>query len=514
MELAEGATWENIVSSPRNPGYKVYTDYPNDLTKYSWYAPAEVSDTFTSLENVTIERLPITSKNLYLKVNGKNVSSVDRGTTVQLCAYCNTKNADVTFYIQKEGSETPITLTDPTYEKISSSWYYVSKHVFTETGRYTIWFTAVKDGYTVQSSSKTLKVNQPSIPTDQINAPAAVTGLTYTGAAQELVTAGSVDAKYGMMQYSLSRSSGYSTDIPTGTNAGTYRVYYKVIGINGYKDSTPKAVSVTIAPKELTVAGVTIAPKVYDGTTTATVTGVTFSGLQGSDTLLNDLNYTTTAAFDSADAGSGRTVTGTVTLDNRSVKNYTLPNGSYTQPGCAIQQAAVTAPTPVELTIINGAVREYTIALPALPALESPRTYGDTTCAQPSVSLNEGYTATAVLDSAANEVKLTVTATGNTEGAVGTIKVTVTTNNYTPHHPDRQRHGGGQTPPDAHRSGCGRYHLRPDAARQRPRLQRRVRRHAVQRRACPGHPLLEGRHHQARQSRHVYGRLGIHAHGR
>ena len=432
LELAEGATWENIVSSPRNPGYKVYTDYPNDLTKYTWYAPADeqLANT-TKLTNVTIERLPITSKNLHLKVNGKNVSSVDRGTTVQLCAYCNTKNADVTFYIQKEGSETPITLTDPTYEKISSSWYYVSKHVFTETGRYTIWFTAVKDGYTVQSSSKTLKVNQPSIPTDQINAPAAVTGLTYTGAAQELVTAGSVDAKYGMMQYSLSRSSGYSTDIPTGTNAGTYRVYYKVIGINGYKDSTPKAVSVTIAPKELTVAGVTIAPKVYDGTTTATVTGVTFSGLQGSDTLYNGLNYTSTAAFDSADAGSGRTVTGTVTLD-RSVKNYTLPDGSYTQPGCTIQQAAVTDPTPVELTIINGAAREYTITLPTLPALESPRTYGDTTCAQPSVSLNEGYTATAVLDSAANEVKLSVTATDNTEGAVGTIKVTVTTNNYTP----------------------------------------------------------------------------------
>ena len=187
----------------------------------------------------------------------------------------------------------------------------------------------------------------------------------------------------------------------------------------------------TIAPKELTVAGVTIAPKVYDGTTTATVTGVTFSGLQGSDTLYNGLNYTSTAAFDSADAGSGRTVTGTVTLD-RSVKNYTLPDGSYTQPGCTIQQAAVTDPTPVELTIINGAAREYTIALPALPTLASPGAYGDTTCAQPSVSLNEGYTATAVLDSAANEVKLSVTATGSTVGAVGTVKVTVTTNNYTP----------------------------------------------------------------------------------
>ena len=33
LRLADGATWENIVSSPRYPGYKVYTDYP-DLTKY------------------------------------------------------------------------------------------------------------------------------------------------------------------------------------------------------------------------------------------------------------------------------------------------------------------------------------------------------------------------------------------------------------------------------------------------------------------------------------------------
>lgn len=54
------------------------------------------------------------------------------------------------------------------------------------------------------------------------------------------------------------------------------------------------------------------------------------------------------------------------------MKNYTLPDGSYTQPGCTIQQAAVTDPTPVELTIINGAAREYTIALPALPTLASP----------------------------------------------------------------------------------------------------------------------------------------------
>lgn len=429
LQLAEGATWANILYVPAQYGYKVYDA---DGT-YTWYASDTDSTVVKELTNVTIERLPITSKNLSLKVDGKNVSSVDRGTTVQLCASCNTSGAQVTFYVQKTGNAAPVQLTgaDVEYKQIGHTWYYVAEYSFDETTSYQIYFTAAKDGYTVQSSSKTLKVNQPSIPTDQINAPAAVTGLTYTGAAQELVTAGSVDAKYGTMQYSLSRTRNFSTTIPTGIDAKTYTVYYKVVG-EDYKDSSVQSIKVTMAPKELTVAGVTIAPKVYDGTTTATVTGVTFSGLQGSDTLLNDLNYTTTAAFDSADAGSGRTVTGTVTLDNRSVKNYTLPNGSYTQPGCTIQQATVTDPTPAELTIINGAAREYTIALPELPALESPKTYGDTACAQPSVSLNEGYTATAVLDSAANEVKLSVTATGSTVGAVGTVKVTVTTTNYTP----------------------------------------------------------------------------------
>lgn len=80
-------------------------------------------------------------------------------------------------------------------------------------------------------------------------APTAKT-LTYTGSAQELVNAGT--ATGGTMQYSLNGGT-YSTNIPTATNAGTYRVYYKVVGDDYHNNTTTMTVSVTINKAPLTV---------------------------------------------------------------------------------------------------------------------------------------------------------------------------------------------------------------------------------------------------------------------
>lgn len=97
-------------------------------------------------------------------------------------------------------------------------------------------------------------------------APAKIDPLTYNGQPQELVTAG--ESNVGFLVYSLDGTN-FSPDIPTGTDAGTYTVYYKVDGTADYTgvavNTTP--VSVTIAPKAIT-------PKVepsefsflYDGT--------------------------------------------------------------------------------------------------------------------------------------------------------------------------------------------------------------------------------------------------------
>ena len=71
--------------------------------------------------------------------------------------------------------------------------------------------------------------------------------LTYTGAAQELVEAGS--ATGGTMQYSLDGTT-YSAAIPTGTDAGAYTVWYKVTGDANHNDAAPQSVPVTIEKAE------------------------------------------------------------------------------------------------------------------------------------------------------------------------------------------------------------------------------------------------------------------------
>ena len=73
--------------------------------------------------------------------------------------------------------------------------------------------------------------------------------LTYTGQPQTLVTAGS--AQDGTMRYSLDNTQ-WSVDIPTGQNAGSYTVYYKVSGDSNHKDNAGSSVTVTIAPKSVT----------------------------------------------------------------------------------------------------------------------------------------------------------------------------------------------------------------------------------------------------------------------
>jgi len=66
--------------------------------------------------------------------------------------------------------------------------------------------------------------------------PTAIDGLVANGSAQTLIHAG--EATGGEMQYSLNNFH-WSADLPTGTDADTYTVYYKVVGdINHYSISS------------------------------------------------------------------------------------------------------------------------------------------------------------------------------------------------------------------------------------------------------------------------------------
>ena len=237
LTLADTTQWKDILQQPARLGFRV----TNADGTHQWYAPNDVKD--SQLNNVIINSLPITSKTLNLKVDGKNLTGnspkVERGTTVQLCASCNAKDVTVEFSILKKGETTPITLTKPSYADRK----YTKDYSFDTIGEYTIYFTATKDGYSVTSSHKQLTVTKAAIPTSAITAPAA-NALTYNGTEQALVTAGKTTG--GTMLYRLDNSE-WSEQIPTAKNVGKYTVWYKVQGNAEYADVAEQSLTVTVS---------------------------------------------------------------------------------------------------------------------------------------------------------------------------------------------------------------------------------------------------------------------------
>lgn len=299
----------------------------------------------------------------------------------------------------------------------------------------TVTITDKEGGNYTVSGSTTFQITK--VKATVTKAPTANT-LTYTGQPQTLVTAGT--ATGGTMQYSTEENGPYDTAIPTGTNVGSYSVWYKVVGDENHSDTQPMEVKVTISqasiaeaevtlspesftyngqsqtptvtvklngnaltegdytvtysgdttnvgtvtvtvtgkgnysgtatekptytinPAPLTISGATLADKTYDGTTDATVTDVTFDGLQNGETLTLDTGYTATAVFADAGAGTDKTATVTVTLKNG---NYTLASDTYQLTGQTIRKANWTGVTTAAGYVTSG--QTESVKLPATP---------------------------------------------------------------------------------------------------------------------------------------------------
>ena len=118
----------------------------------------------------------------------------------------------------------------------------------------------------------------------------------------------------------------------TGTNgskvtilkAGSCTIYADQNGITNYYNSAPEvSQTLTVNPKALTIIGLSGVNKVYDGTTTAAVTGTSYSGLVNGDSF--SVMGTPVANFADATVGNGKAIT---------VTGYTAPTTNYslTQP--------------------------------------------------------------------------------------------------------------------------------------------------------------------------------------
>ena len=282
--------------------------------------------------------------------------------------------------------------------------------------------------YAPATGNVTVKVNKA---TPAFTAPTAQENLTYTGQEQALITAGMTD--YGTMQYSLTENGTYSQDIPTGTDAGAYTVWYRVFGDTNHNDTAPASVAVSIGKKPLTITGVTATSKPYDGTTNADISSVTFDNVilnQGTD-------YNVTANFDDASVGDGKNITATVTLMGQAANNYALEQSSFPTTGSITKAAAPDSGLRPAVTVINDLAKTYEMVLSNdyLPKLSSPCEYGNVSYSLRGTYLTDGYKDTVQVkvmeENGQYKLKLTVPAVDyNKVSSVGTIDVRVTSDNY------------------------------------------------------------------------------------
>ncbi len=118
--------------------------------------------------------------------------------------------------------------------------------------------------------------------------PTAKENLVYDGGAKALVNAGSTTG--GTMQYAIGVSavaaptSGWSTVIPEGQAAGTYYVWYKVVGGTNYNNVAPACITVTMAKAEITVTADN-KTKTYGENDTLLTWSVTEGTVKPNDTL-------------------------------------------------------------------------------------------------------------------------------------------------------------------------------------------------------------------------------------
>ena len=125
----------------------------------------------------------------------------------------------------------------------------------TNAGTYTVQYYAKGTGGASDSGTGSVQVTIAKA-NPSVTAPTAKSGLKYTGSAQALVNAGSTTG--GTMQYKVGSGS-WGTSIPTGTDVGTYTVYYQVVGNTNYNGNSGSNFQVTIAQSDQQKADAVIA---------------------------------------------------------------------------------------------------------------------------------------------------------------------------------------------------------------------------------------------------------------
>jgi trimeric autotransporter adhesin len=151
---------------------------------------------------------------------------------------------------------------------------------------------------------------------------AAVNDKVYDGSTTASVASGQVQGVLAMDASNISLTpAGSFTSANAGVNIPV-NLSYSLSGTaaGNYVISQPTGLTANITPKTISITGQTGASKVYDATTTASMTGGLLSGVVNTD----DVALTQAGTFASANVGTGITITPNNVLTGSKAANYQL----------------------------------------------------------------------------------------------------------------------------------------------------------------------------------------------
>ena len=288
----------------------------NDMTNYAWNNGGTADVTFT----FTIAKKDIT---------GATVGNFE----------------EITY---TGGVQTPFATVTIDGLIVTGTWSAVTnvadKTTFTANGNFT--------GTIADKETGMLKTNSSVATVPGANA------LTYSETAQELVTAGVANG--GTLKYSLDNAT-WADAIPTGTNADTYEVWYKVFGDANHNDTDSVKVDVTIAKKSIEAATVALdGTLAYNGdeqtqNVTVTLDGftVTFDVTNNKATNVKaDGNYTLKVTANGNFEGE-KTLEWNIAKGYHIIEGENIPTASRIRRGNKLSTSTI---TPAELKDADGNV--------------------------------------------------------------------------------------------------------------------------------------------------------------
>ena len=220
------------------------------------------------------------------------------------------------------------------------------------------------------------------------------TAYTVTGLVNSQTITGLSAATVNAINVSANNSN-YVTAITTSGGTASMSNYSITSAYNTLAGNTQN--TVTLTPKALTVTGITISAKTYDGTTSATVTGGSLVGVATGDTA--NVTLAQSASFTSANAANNVAVTMVDSISGTASGNYTL-----------VQPTGITANIARKAITVGGT------------SVAANKVYDGTTTATVS-----GGTLSGVITADLANVSLTLSGTFTQSGVGSGISVVVST---------------------------------------------------------------------------------------